>query len=319
MTVHATIEPVYEPSARSDAAYAKPVDTFSVASGHPARERRPFAPGELVSLWDMLRVYAKDFVVLMQTIDRFRGGIRHIHQQVAMSRGVFAGDPELVRDSCAGLWEVVGPLLDEAEAACTRMELKDPIALMRKVRSCCAGHVYSIPELQGWLGSIGELVHTQLNDRLLFCVGTDRAEYWSDTPLFGQKVQAAHPDACDDMVEAGRCLVVGRYKACVFHLMLVVEIGVRQMAGILGVTPSHKDTWGAILNQLSHVVAAMPTRTVPDAERKSAFSKAADHLNHIKDGWRNKTMHPGLGYNEEQAVMMFKNVVAFMELLVDLR
>ena len=29
-------------------------------------------------------------------------------------------------------------------------------------------------------------------------------------------------------------------------------------------------------------------------------------------------MHPGLGYDEQQATMMFKNIVAFMDLLVKL-
>ena len=67
MPVHATIEPVHEPSARSNAAYATAVDTSSVASGLTACAWRP-APGELVSLWDMLQAYAYYFVRLTELL-----------------------------------------------------------------------------------------------------------------------------------------------------------------------------------------------------------------------------------------------------------
>ena len=66
MTAHDTIEPVRQPSARSDAAYATAAGTSSVAGGaRPPRGWRP-TPGVLVSLWDMLRLDAKPFVALMQ-------------------------------------------------------------------------------------------------------------------------------------------------------------------------------------------------------------------------------------------------------------
>jgi HEPN domain-containing protein len=314
-----TIQTVHEPSARSDAAYATAVDTSSVASGAAPRKQRPYAPGEIVSLWDMLRVYAKDFVVLMQTIDRVRTSITHIHQNVARSVGAFAHDPELIEESCAGLWESVGSLLVEAEAACTRMELKEPVTLMRRVRSLCDGRVYSIPELQGWLGSIVELIQAQLGDRLLMCVASDTAAYWSDSPLFGEMAQKRLPRAVDDMVEAGKCLAVGRYTACVFHLMRVVEVGAKYFAvKKCKLAVSHKAMLGNIVGDISGYVARMPTATPKESDKKTAYSQAADHLSNIKDGWRNKTMHPGLNYTKEEADRMFKNVVAFTGILVGL-
>jgi hypothetical protein len=319
MSLPDTIPAVHEPSARSDAAYAPVVDISLNANGATLpRERRPM-PGELVSLWDMLRLDAADFILLMKQLDRIATRLGEFEQVFAKDAALHGLNLEAQRGYCDGMWEIIGPLLNDVAQACRRMELTDCVSFVERVRANCDGKTYSFTDLQGALKALGEIIEIQLKDRLLLCAASDRTKYWSDTPLFSKKAQRRFRKAVDDMVEAGKCLAVGRFKACVSHLMLVVEIGVRHLAKKLGHTPGHKDSWGTILNHLNPVIAIMPTTTAADAERKSSFSKAADHLNHIRDAWRNKTMHPGLGYSEEQAILMFKNVQALMDVLANLR
>ena len=127
----ANMMPVHDSSARSDAAYAPSVDTSSVASeaGESAREWRP-APGELVSLWDMLRIYAKDFIALLTTLDRM--AVQMHNTPEALTRmGINLQDPIARLETWNGIWEGLNPLLDEVEGACEHLELKYALQKIR--------------------------------------------------------------------------------------------------------------------------------------------------------------------------------------------
>ena len=47
------------------------------------------------------------------------------------------------------------------------------------------------------------------------------------SPLFSAPAQIAFPSAGMDIVEAGRCLALGRNNAAIYHLMQVAEVGLR--------------------------------------------------------------------------------------------
>jgi hypothetical protein len=56
-----------------------------------------------------------------------------------------------------------------------------------------------------------------------------------DNPnLMGPKVLSAFPAAKSDIIEAGNCLAAECHTACVFHLMRVVEWGLRAFCAHLG-------------------------------------------------------------------------------------
>jgi hypothetical protein len=106
----------------------------------------------------MLRIYAADFKTLLQTLDRLMVALGHLHPQVVSALGAHAQDPEVHKGACEGLWESQAPLLDEAEKVCGRMELKDPVALINRIRERCSGKPYGILELQGSIRSLGDLI-----------------------------------------------------------------------------------------------------------------------------------------------------------------
>lgn len=314
-----TIAPVHEPSARRNAAYATAVDPSSVASGLAARERL-LAPGELVSLWDVLETHAYNFIQLRDSLARLTElceSIREMPQSVT--------DPQLaesIKHHVEKFAEVLGNVLVQLQAMCDMLPLRVSLLRAERIRSTCARGLDSedLEQLPGAVRDLVALIADELREIRFLYVPARRAEYWSETPLFSKKVQRHCRRAVDDMMEAGKCLAVDRSTACVFHLMRVVEVGAKRLATkTLGLTLSHKATLGTIITLIGREVAKMPTTTPKEMERKEEFSKMADHLNHIKDGWRNKTMHPGLRYDGEQAMLMFKNVCEFMQLLVDLK
>jgi HEPN domain-containing protein len=347
MNIPGTIPHVHTPSARSDAAYAPEVDAFSVCNGACAPHERHPLPGELVSLWDMLRINAHAFVQLMTGISKAETNLAYGQERCAQMFATLNPDSQgltlsatrddapnelkahiekfsKLTDEIRKMWTQT---LDKAEKSCKPLQLQSALAYIVRMRRVLdrlyLDNILETPkiiaDMQNAMKEFGARVLDELNSRTFMFIPPQRVEFWSEAPLLSKKVQRRYRKACDDMVEAGKCLAAGRFTACVFHLMRVAEIGAKSLIKKLKLTISHKATLGVIARDIDAEIVKMPTATQKETDRKAAFSKTADHLSHITNGWRNKTMHPGESYNEDQAMLMFKNVREFMNLLIELR
>lgn len=104
-------------------------------------------------------------------------------------------------------------------------------------------------------GKLRELMadlHRRIYDETLrlwlLHVPSARVEHYnSDKPQFGDKVAEKFPKATEDVQEAHRCFALGRYTACVFHLMRVMELGVQSLGKKLGVARTQEKEWQPIL------------------------------------------------------------------------
>jgi hypothetical protein len=329
-----------------------------VAEGVSPCEQRPYAPGELVSLWDMLRVDADTFVVLLATLtqsqsflEEARHGIAAVCKQFMVDqRQVFSpftgelsddvsGDStkRLLKDAIERKWAEYsagfGRLLGEIEKGCSLLELGMANVKAKRMRegigavTDCAGLAKDLQYLQ-------ERVEDELRSKLFFFVPSSRAEHFSTGAPFGDKVSSKFPNSTEDAEEARFCLAFGRPTAAVFHLMRVMERAVHAFAKTLGVASFKIDDkeWGKILRQIDDALtveeakiqaasgaAATPTSraAIRKAKRKLALRReAAAYLHHVKDAWRNKTMHPKSTYTQDQAEEIFRNVRTFMRSLV---
>ena len=72
------------------------------------------------------------------------------------------------------------------------------------------------------------------------------AAFQRSLTLFGTEVAARFPRAIVDIEEAGKCFALGRFTACVFHLMRVVEAGLAAISRSLNIV-KHSPTWEAYL------------------------------------------------------------------------
>ena len=95
----------------------------------------------------------------------------------------------------------------------------------------------------------------RLRDELSFVevyvVDEKRHDYLNPSSLpFGMQVLEQFPSAQFEIDEAGKCYAFGRPTATVFHLMRIIEIGVRAIAACLNIPPpikSGEQNWGAML------------------------------------------------------------------------
>jgi hypothetical protein len=162
-------------------------------------------------------------------------------------------------------------------------------------------------------------LHAELETRRFFFVPPERASYHGDDvrawfresparyPLaqkLGPLIPAlkAFPSIEEDMKEAGSCFAFDRHTASVFHLMRVMEVGLKAIAKALGVI--YTSNWGICIAEIEKPLTAKK----PDR----FLAEAVAYLRSIKNAWRNPTMHIDRAFSEAEAERIFQAVGAFM-------
>jgi len=154
----------------------------------------------------------------------------------------------------------------------------------------------------------------QMDSVYFLALSTEEIGYFEALdPLFGSEVSDALAAASFDIDEAGKCLAVGRFTACVFHLMRVMELGVQQLGAKLQVKvdPKH-ETWHQILLHVNVAIDQLPRATRQEKAVKTAYAACSAHLSNVRIAWRNEVMHPKATYTEDEARDIFIHVRTFM-------
>jgi hypothetical protein len=68
---------------------------------------------------------------------------------------------------------------------------------------------------------------------VLYQIAPEKVQYFDQPHLFGEDVSDQFPSTILDIEEAGKCLAMSRNTSCVFHLMRVMEVGLRTLAATL--------------------------------------------------------------------------------------
>lgn len=162
-----------------------------------------------------------------------------------------------------------------------------------------------------------DYIESELVSRLFMHVSPGKVQYYQEEQLFGKDVEERFPDKVPESIaEAGKCFAFGRYTACVYHLMCVLEVGVQELGDRLcGPGFNINRSWGKILKDVDRHVASMPMGTTAERNSQQKFAEIVGYLGTIKDAWRNSTMHPKNTYTEEEAKVIFDATRMFMQKL----
>ena len=161
------------------------------------------------------------------------------------------------------------------------------------IRATCGSLILSFP--------------AEMEDRLVFSIASrDATLINSDTPPFGNRVADAFPLAAEDIVEAAMCLGLSRFTASAFHLMRALEGSLQQLGKHLSLA-SVDIEWGKLISAITTAV-----ETMPKGEDRNRWSENLSLLYHVKQAWRNDTMHPKKTYTEEEAHGLFQATKSFM-------
>lgn len=168
--------------------------------------------------------------------------------------------------------------------------------------------------------SIIQRLRDELSLSTVFVLEADKQKYYCPAnPLFGGDIEGKFPSSLFEIDEAAKCLGLGRPTAAVFHLMRMMEIGIRAVARCLGIPDPMRAAdrnWGNILraikNDLDARSGAAPTKVWKVAGDKEFFESAYASLDAVRVAWRNTTMHVGNKYTDDEAEHVFVAVRGFM-------
>lgn len=172
--------------------------------------------------------------------------------------------------------------------------------------------------LDSFITSLNGRLEDELSQVILIVVRENNANFYSSQIAhFGNEVENVFTTAAEDISEAAKCFALERYTALVFHLMRAMEIAVAALASKLQATTVDKNgvqlPWGPLVSNISDKV-----KTMPAGNERNNLAEVATLLVHVKDAWRNPTMHPKQTYTEDQAKVVFDAVGAFMKRLAPL-
>ena len=175
------------------------------------------------------------------------------------------------------------------------------------------------------------LMHVQ--KRRFLRVQAARATYVDNPEFLGSAVSTAFKSAAPDVREAGNCLAADCNTAAVFHLMRVLEWGLRALCVHLGMkrfkstrkrdrtityTPIEYKEWDSVLNQLQGKVDAKVNKIKRGPAKQQAqefYYPVLQELRAMRDAWRNHVMHTRQEYSARDADAILAHVERFMTTL----
>lgn len=270
------------------------------------------SPFRLWSLWEMLAFNAGFFCSNSTHLQRLMDDVA----QAIRERGV---DALITADEGERTRSVVNMFVSDSER----------LLLIRTVERI--GRISNLQfdslTLQALSIQLEELQHAiwrDLYERTFMYMPRDKEEYFDKPELFGEAVRQRFPKAAEDITAAGNCFATGNYTACVFHLMRVLEHGLRALAKKLRISfktkqgatvPIDLQEWGTIIGKIEAEISDM--KNLPKGKRKSEelefYSQTANEFRYFKDAWRNHVMHTRTSYDEHDAAKAMEHVRSFMQ------
>ncbi len=253
-------------------------------------------PNGPVSLLDMLRFYAHNFVAAFGTLGQAMMEIRSGHTSPS-SRTLGA----------------VGASLGMLLKQCQELELKFSAVHLKRLAE--SDELRTLPKMLKALEETQQRIWDELNERTYVQIPVGSAMYYEpSTPPFGQKVFDQFSSAIDDVREAGNCLALERSTAVVFHLMRVMEAGLKVLAKELGI--AYAPSWESYLKQIAIAVEGdWKSKTAAEKARQPLYKELAGDLHAVKIAWRNPTMHIVKKYTPDEAMQVYNCVRQFMQRL----
>jgi len=264
----------------------------------------------LWSLWDMLEKYAALFSQATTTLSEGKW--------ICLQTARAGHDGELARQQIANL---ASHAIDQLREACTLAEMDNVFPELDRLAIAASLLLTHQEYTLETIGQSFKHLISRINDELqskyfLRLERRDALLYAEEFP-FGKEVSDKFPLATEDIEEATKCLALQRPTACVFHLMRAMEVVVKRLGKRLGVTNVEKE-WGKILSDMAKAIERMPSDSVKKKAKKNEWSEAHVNLYHVKQAWRNETMHPKSNYTREQALEVFNATRVFMRHLAGL-
>ena len=158
-------------------------------------------------------------------------------------------------------------------------------------------------------------IRDELHETSLWQVSRENLGFF-EPDLFKLAEQNKFGSAHRNIEDAGKCLAFNRGTAAVFHLMRVMEYGLRALGESLNdpsLDPKRNPSWDAILKKCDDELRKpLRERSAEWREDEPFYSNATANLRAVKNAWRNPTLHVERDYDPDDALDVWNAVKAFM-------
>ena len=259
-----------------------------------SHESQPFLPNHFIDLHSMLRFHAEHFVTLI----RLLGMIQQIAKNSDRETELAARHLALARDH-----------FKDIKSECATLELTYcSLHIDRFLRATENGHLTN-GELHTKSDELANRVRDELQSNVFMHLPKEKARFFTESRnIFGQGTLEMFPSIIVEVEEAGKCYAAGRNTAAVFHLMRIMEAGLKCAAAELSIPTETNPSWHSILKKFDEAIQA---KHVHD-DWTDFYNGLRARLYAVKDAWRNPTMHIDQNYGEEEALDIYNNVTSFM-------
>ncbi|MGY3694272.1 hypothetical protein ACVIGA_004352 [Bradyrhizobium sp. USDA 3240] len=251
--------------------------------------------------------------------------------------------PEIMRQIASGQFFLMSQLLAELHARCSHASLTGKIVdqkgdldsfstifrlleqsglpvslgiaeISRKMlfeqKPCLMSYDFLAPNLY----ALKESIFAELGTGLYFRMDEDKRSFFENRLLFGDDVAARFPTSSFDIEEGGKCLSLGRPTATVFHMMRVMEVGLKALAKELKIP--YAPSWESYIRQIdANITAKHKSKAKKWLEMEPFYRDVLGNLTSIKIAWRNPTMHIVRNYTQDEAEDVLRAVRTFMRRL----
>jgi AcrR family transcriptional regulator len=271
-------------------------------------ERRLLHPGRVWSLSDVLFGVAAGFVALGQTMAKADS----VLNQISTLEGETGVNH---RERISVLWKQVARHFDDTVDGLKRINadiaLPSAIAQVKRMKDHLAQNQNAV-YLQNALAALQDRIQDELSTRMFYYVRPENVEKYNEPNLFGEKVSEGFPTAREDIEAAGKCLALGRSTAAVFHVMRVLELGMRSLAHRVGI--EFVPNWTTYIDDIRKRSDAPSIHKFQlDPFKNDVLSDLAS----LKTAWRNPTLHFTRNYSEEEAEDIFRSAKRLMSHLAE--
>ena len=170
-----------------------------------------------------------------------------------------------------------------------------------------------------------EAIEGELKYRRFAFLQTQKAKLLDEFRKDWASVLEKFPNTAEDVEHAVECYALEQNTACVFHLMRVSELGLREIAKKVGVKltdrgkpmPIEYATWDKVINGIKGRITAAHLKPKGAVRNRQLqfYADATDQCTYIRDVWRNEVSHTRKSFNDGEAVGVMTRVRQFMELL----
>lgn len=276
-------------------------DTRSSFHGHGAdciafgRDGIGLESGRLWSLWDMVKVYAAQYLRLGEIIRQLS-----VHYAGLSLTG--SGPPP----------KAIRHLFEEIRNLCGELQMPTARAMVEQ-------SAITPPEGREAFDLLVRFLESQLQASQVLTLEPNLARFWDSKKVLSHEAQRSFPLAHKEMLAAGNCLAIDQPTAAVLHAMRAAETGLWVLAKELNVSfpnnPVERAMSRNIIEQMESAIKVM--RNLPRSPKRDAdvefYTKAANQFFYFNDGYRVRAAHAGEFFSIGDAQKIYDHTRDFFE------